>query len=591
MKYRSLGLSRFCLSPSHAKGLNSSMWQQPDFKISAVLCLLIGLMSQSHAAEVAGLVDPSTDKPLAPQESTKEQKNAAAPLAQQEQVKVDDKETNYFDILEFQVEGNTKLTKMQVEAAVYPQMGEKKTIADVEKARESLEKAYHEAGYLTVLVDIPEQDVDKKIVKLNVTEGKVGTLRVRDSKYYTLGRIKELSPSVAEGEVPHFPTVQKDIARLNRTSDKRVTPVMRAGKAFGTVDVDLKVEDNLPLHASLELNDRYTQDTSRLRLSGMIRYDNLWQREHSLSLNFQTSPQNTSEVQVFSANYLMRFDESDLMLAMYGVKSNSSVAAIGGINILGKSTILGARLIKPLPGLDNFYHSISLGLDYKDIKQTVEFGQTYNTPVTYMPLTAVYSGTWQDPSGITQLGTGVTFGFRGLVADDAEFKAKRWNTVTNTYAKPDFFVVKADLSRTQALPYGLQGYAKVDGQFSGDLLVPNEQYLAGGTDTVRGYLESQAAGDKAVHSTLELRSPQLFKNIAWLQDFKVVGFYDIAQLTVIDPSAGQTGKIVLSGAGIGMRMKAWNRINFNLDVATPLKDYGVTKQGDIASHMRIWYEF
>ena len=591
MKYRSLGLSRFCLSPSHAKGLNSSMWQQPDFKISAVLCLLIGLMGQSHAAEVAGLVDPSTDKPLAAQESTKEQKNAAAPLAQQEQVKVDDKETNYFDILEFQVEGNTKLTKMQVEAAVYPQMGEKKTIADVEKARESLEKAYHEAGYLTVLVDIPEQDVDKKIVKLNVTEGKVGTLRVRDSKYYTLGRIKELSPSVAEGEVPHFPTVQKDIARLNRTSDKRVTPVMRAGKAFGTVDVDLKVEDNLPLHASLELNDRYTQDTSRLRLSGMIRYDNLWQREHSLSLNFQTSPQNTSEVQVFSANYLMRFDESDLMLAMYGVKSNSSVAAIGGINILGKSTILGARLIKPLPGLDNFYHSISLGLDYKDIKQTVEFGQTYNTPVTYMPLTAVYSGTWQDPSGITQLGTGVTFGFRGLVADDAEFKAKRWNTVTNTYAKPDFFVVKADLSRTQALPYGLQGYAKVDGQFSGDLLVPNEQYLAGGTDTVRGYLESQAAGDKAVHSTLELRSPQLFKNIAWLQDFKVVGFYDIAQLTVIDPSAGQTGKIVLSGAGIGMRMKAWNRINFNLDVATPLKDYGVTKQGDIASHMRIWYEF
>ena len=591
MKYRSLGLSRFCLSPSHAKGLNSSMWQQPDFKISAVLCLLIGLMSQSHAAEVAGLVDPSTDKPLAPQESTKEQKNAAAPLAQQEQVKVDDKETNYFDILEFQVEGNTKLTKMQVEAAVYPQMGEKKTISDVEKARESLEKAYHEAGYLTVLVDIPEQDVDKKIVKLNVTEGKVGTLRVRDSKYYTLGRIKELSPSVAEGEVPHFPTVQKDIARLNRTSDKRVTPVMRAGKAFGTVDVDLKVEDNLPLHASLELNDRYTQDTSRLRLSGMIRYDNLWQREHSLSLNFQTSPQNTSEVQVFSANYLMRFDESDIMLAMYGVKSNSSVAAIGGINILGKSTILGARLIKPLPGLDNFYHSISLGLDYKDIKQTVEFGQTYNTPVTYMPLTAVYSGTWQDPSGITQLGTGVTFGFRGLVADDAEFKAKRWNTVTNTYAKPDFFVVKADLSRTQALPYGLQGYAKVDGQFSGDLLVPNEQYLAGGTDTVRGYLESQAAGDKAVHSTLELRSPQLFKNIAWLQDFKVVGFYDIAQLTVIDPSAGQTGKIVLSGAGIGMRTKAWNRINFNLDVATPLKGYGVTKQGDIASHMRIWYEF
>lgn len=500
-------------------------------------------------------------------------------------------DTNYFDILEFQVEGNTKLTKMQVEAAVYPQMGEKKTIADVEKAREALEKEYHRIGYLTVLVDIPEQDVDKKVVRLNVTEGKVGTLRVRDSKYFTLGRIKALSPSVAEGEVPHFPTVQKDIARLNRTADKQVTPVMKAGKKFGTVDVDLKVEDKLPVHASLELNDRYSQDTSRLRLSGMIRYDNLWQREHSLSLNFLTSPQDTSEVQVLSANYLMRFDDSDVLLAMYGVKSNSSVSSVGGINILGKSTIFGARLIKPLPSLDNFYHSISFGVDYKDVQQTVEFGQTYNTPVTYMPLSAVYSGTWQDTSGITQLGAGITFGMRGLVADEAEFKAKRWNTVTNTYAKPDFFVFKADLSRTQALPWGFQGFAKLDGQFSGDLLVPNEQYLAGGVDTVRGYLESQAAGDKGLHSTLELRSPSLFKSVEWIQDFKLSGFYDIAQLNIIDPSAGQTEKIVLSGAGIGLRMKAWKRFNVNLDVATPLKDYGITKQGDIASHMRIWYEF
>ncbi len=502
-----------------------------------------------------------------------------------------EQDTKYFDILEFQVEGNTKLTTMQVEVAVYPQMGEKKTIADVEKARESLERTYHQAGYLTVLVDIPEQDVDKKIVKLNVTEGKVSTLRVKDSKYFTLGRIKELASSVKEGEVPHFPTLQKDIARLNRTDDMRVTPVLKAGKVFGTVDVDLKVEDSLPVHGNLELNDRYTQNTSRWRLGGMIKYDNLWQREHSLSLSFLTSPEKTSEVQVLSANYLMRFDESDKMLAMYGVKSNSSVSTIGGINILGKGTIVGVRLINPLPGFDNFYHSISFGADYKDLGQTVEFGQTFNTPVTYVPISTVYSGTLQDPSGVTQLGGGVTFGMRGFVADEAKFKAKRWNTVTNTYAKTDFFVAKADLSRTQALPWGFQGYAKVDGQFSGDLLIPNEQYLAGGVDTVRGYLESQAVGDQGIHTTLEIRTPSLFKTIDWLQDFKLSAFYDSAELITIDPSVGQKEKVLLSGAGVGMRMKAWKHFNFNLDFATALKSYGVIQKGDIASHLRLLYEF
>lgn len=582
------------------------MLQYFHHKIVTVICLTLCLAQPSKAAEVNGFLSDSgapyerNDPPInwaldeeerLSQIQAREAQAKSTVSDPKSEAKADGENTNYFDILEFQVEGNTKLTKMQVEAAVYPQMGERKTINDVEKAREALEKAYHRIGFLTVLVDIPEQDVDKKIVRLNVTEGKVGTLRVRDSRYFTLGRIKALSASVAEGQVPHFPTVQKDIARLNRTSDKRVTPVMKAGKKFGTVDVDLKVEDSLPVHASLELNDRYTQDTTRLRLSGMIRYDNLWQREHSLSLNFLTSPENTGDVQVLSANYLARFDDTDMLLALYGVNSNSSVSTVGGINVLGKGNILGARLIKPLPARDNFYHSIAFGVDYKDIQQTVQFGQTINTPVTYMPFSAVYSATLQDSTGVTQLGSGITFGVRGLVADEAEFKIRRQNYDTQTYAKPDFFVFKADLSRTQALPWGFQGYAKVDGQFSGDLLIINEQYLAGGADTVRGYLEAQAAGDKAVRSTLELRTPRLFKGVDWLQEMRLSAFYDIARIGIIDPSAGQDTKRLLSGIGIGLRMKAWKRLNLNLDVATPLEDFGVTKQNTVTSHMRIWYEF
>src|SRR5450830_13463 len=577
------------------------MRKQNNYKKYKVIFtfLLLGQNAHSFANETSDFMSDS-GAPISQTDKKSGLNEIATPVVNQEvytQVaekedslseKTNDKDTNYFDILEFQVEGNTKLSNVQIEAAVYPQMGEKKTIADVEKAREALEKAYHLAGYLTVLVDIPEQDVDKKTVKLNVTEGKVGHLRVKDAHYFTLGRIKELAPSVQEGEVPHFPTVQADIARLNRTTDKRVTPVMKAGKVFGTVDVDLKVEDSLPVHASLELNDKYSQDTTRLRLSGMVRYDNLWQREHSLSLNFLTSPENTGEVQVLSANYLMRFDKSDMMLALYGVKSKSSVnssAVVGGLNILGNGTILGVRLIKPLPSLDNYYHSISFGLDYKDFGQTIIYGSSFNTPVTYMPLSAAYSGTWQNGLSSTQLTTGITFGMRGLVADEAEFASKRVG------AKPNFFVAKAELDRTQALPMGFQGFAKIDGQFSGDPLISNEQFLAGGADSVRGYLEAQAAGDQALHTTLEIRTPVLLNSVTWLQDLKLSAFYDATQIRTINPLAGQAEKSLLSGAGVGLRMKAWKRFNVSLDLALPLKDYSITKKGDLASHMRVWYEF
>jgi len=512
-------------------------------------------------------------------------------LAQQGELRADESENstadkaqvvNYFDVMEYRVEGNTLLAKGRIEEAVYPHLGEKKSIEDVEKARTSLEKIYHEAGYLTVLVDIPEQDVANGTVILNVTEGKVGNLRVKGSKYFSLGRIKALAPSVAEGEVPYFPGVQKDMASLNRTADKRVTPVMRAGKAFGTVDVDLKVDDTLPLHASLELNDQYSQNTSHLRLAGTVRYDNLWQREHSLSLSFQVSPEDTDQVKVLSANYLWRFDNTDTMLAMYGVRSKSNVATVGGFNVIGNGTIVGVRLIQPLPSLENYSHSISVGADYKHFGQSQGVGD--QVPVTYAPLNISYNGTEQDDIGQTQFIGSLNFNLRGVVSDETEFANKRFG------ASPNFFILKADVQRTQKLPWDAQAFLRLDGQFSGQELISNEQFMAGGSSSVRGYLEAEVPGDRALHSTLEVRSPQLLHNVSKVQDLRLLAFYDAAKLWWV----GDTGSVkhpFLAGAGFGLRFKGFNNLNAELDIATPLHKGDVTESGDIRSHARLWYEF
>ena len=49
-----------------------------------------------------------------------------------------DVKSSAFDILEYVIEGNTVLPVQDIERAVYPHLGEKKTIANVEAARESL---------------------------------------------------------------------------------------------------------------------------------------------------------------------------------------------------------------------------------------------------------------------------------------------------------------------------------------------------------------------------------------------------------------------------------------------------------------------
>src|SRR6201995_3142454 len=96
------------------------------------------------------------------------QEALADPPAATAAAKADDgaKPDAEFDLWELRVLGNTVLPRIDVESVVYPFLGPKKHISDVEAARKALETTYHQKGYGTVFVDIPEQDVEEGIVRL-----------------------------------------------------------------------------------------------------------------------------------------------------------------------------------------------------------------------------------------------------------------------------------------------------------------------------------------------------------------------------------------------------------------------------------------
>ncbi|MEQ6341181.1 MAG: ShlB/FhaC/HecB family hemolysin secretion/activation protein [Gammaproteobacteria bacterium] len=501
-----------------------------------------------------------------------------------------------FDVTEYRVEGNTVLPVIKIEKVLYPHLGTAKKIEDVEKARADLEKAYRDAGYPTVLVDIPEQDVNNRMVRLRVTEGKVEKVRVVGSRYYSQGHILEKFPALTQGGVLYLPDVQKGLGQVNRNADRRVTPILRPGKTPGTVEVDFKVEDKLPLHASLELNNRYSGNTSPLRLTGMVRYDNLWQREHSLSLQYQTAPENTSEVSVLSASYLLPVPDSDKLIAMYAVRSRSNVAAVGNISVLGQGDIYGVRAILPLPQRDRYFHSLSLGFDYKDFKENVTLlgADSIRTPISYLPFSVQYNATIQGDRGVTQADVGLNFALRGLAdkridcfgQDVSQFECKRHN------AKANYLYLKAGLQRAQKLPLGMTLVARIDGQLADQPLISNEQFGAGGVDSVRGYLMFERLADNGMRGSLELRSRSFAKALsARVDDFYVLGFLEGAKLRVSQPLPGQLSRFDLSSAGVGARFRGWRHLNMAVDAAVPFTSTAYTTAGDVRFHFRLAYEF
>lgn len=491
---------------------------------------------------------------------------------------------NQFDIFEYVVNGNTVLEITDVEKAVYPYLGEHRTIEDVEKARVSLEKAFHEAGYLTVFVSIPEQEVNAGVVKLDVLEGKVERLSVVGSRYYSLGKIKQNVTEFKEGHVPHFPSVQKQIASVNINPDRVVAPVLRPGKSPGMVEVDLKVDDKLPLHASLEYNNRYTPNTTKTRLAGNLRYDNLWQRDHSIGLGFQVTPEDSNEVKVFSGTYVIPYAGD--YWAMYGVVSRSDISAVGDLNVIGNGNIYGIRYIHPMPSpIKSFNHNLTLGADYKDFREsTRRLGADLGSnPITYLPFLIGYTGNLALPDSTTKLDLNFVFSTKALVNDEDEFSQRRF------LARPNFSYLRGQLEHTQTLPYQWQLYGSIGGQVTGDSLVSNEQFFLGGLDTVRGFLESSALGDTGTNLTVEVRSPPLQKYAgSWVKEMRLLGFYDYGLATTRDPVSladdrfSQIERYILSSYGFGLDVKAARGLFMRLDFARVLQSSWILENGRTA---------
>jgi hemolysin activation/secretion protein len=297
-----------------------------------------------------------------------------------------------------------------------------------------------------------------------------------------------------------------------------------------------------------------------------------------------------TEVNVLSASYVLPAPwERDHMLALFALWSDSNTTATGaGFQVVGKGTIFGSRYVMPLPAYEQYQHNLTVGVDYKDFKESTGFGvEAIQTPVRYVPMSFGYGASLPDEWGSTLFSAGMNVTFRGLVTDRGEFENKRFR------ARGNYLYATGGLERTQKLPWGLGLFLKLDGQIADQPLIANEQYSAGGMANVRGYKESEILADDAWHGIVELSGPDLAEMAGmgkWLKA-RPLCFYDRAELWVKDPLPGQDTAYRIHGAGLGVRgtVKEW--FEYEVDWAVALSSTDATDSGTSRVHFRVKFGF
>lgn len=497
----------------------------------------------------------------------------------------------HFDLNEIRVEGSTVLPQEQVEEAIYPFLGPDKTADDVEQARAALQALYQKSGFATVSVVIPTQHISTSggVVVLQAIERPVERLRVVGARYFLPSDVRNGAPSLAPGTVPNMNRVARDLTALNNFADRQVQPSLRAGLRPDTVDVDLDVTDTLPLHGSLEVNNRYNADTHAERLAASLSYDNLFQRGDTASVSYQVAPEDVRDAEVTSASYLFHIPQSRLSVLFTYLHSNSNVTALGTTDVAGRGTAAGFRVLIPLGSTADFSHSLSVGWDYKRYFEVDSFKGTATptyAPVTYYPLSAAYAANWTAARSTTDMSVSMEFGLAPLGSSVYGFDNKAY------LATPGFSIARASLARQQNLPYGAQLWGSVTGQLTNDALVSSEQLASAGADSVRGYLEAEALGDMGAYMQTELRSPSAAKFLGGpVHALRVHLFYDAGDVSLNHPLPGTHSSYGLQSAGIGTRVNLWGYLNGVLQDAQTFNRGPDTKAGTNRVLFRVYGEF
>lgn len=524
---------------------------------------------------------------------------------------------NRFAIMAIDVSGATILTGPEIERLIYPFLGPDRSNVDVIAAQKALEEAYASKGYNAVQVDVPVQPQEtfsRGIVQIAISETAVGRVRVTDSEHHSLGVVRAQVPSLVEGRPLNLTALQRDVAEANRFPDRQIDPVFRAGQVPGTIDVDLKIEDSSPYHASIELNNDNSPNTEPLRLVSTIRYTNLWNLGHSLSLTSSMAPQDTSQSSVISGSYNAPLIGTPWSFLMYGYTSNSNVAALGGTNVLGDGYQIGLRATYRLPG-EGIFQQVSFGPDFKSFKERIFLANQTIRPTTirYIPFVAEYAASGASELETYGLTLGVTAGLRivksldcvppdlAQVPDQAatcllvgggvgflenQFQARAVD------ARENFVHVNVDANLTRALPGDVVVAVRVAGQLADSSLITNEQFGIGGVSSVRGYYVSEFVGDDGFQESLEVRGPDLAPMLGdRFDELRFFTFGDVGYARIRRPGLDQTRSLWIAGVGGGVRFQLLRLFSGEFVVGVPVRDGPVSERGDPRYSFSIKGEF
>jgi len=497
-----------------------------------------------------------------------------------------------FDIADYRVEGNSLLRPGDLDRALAPYRGPQRDFGDVQRALEALEGAYRKAGYAAVRVYLPEQELNEGVVTLRVVEAKIGSVTVSGNQHFDAANIRRSVPALREGTTPSAPRIADNTRLANENPAKQTRVVLRPASAPNEVDAVIEVEDEKPWRAFLTADNTGTPDTGMYRVGIGFQHNNLFNRDQTLTAQYITSPTAPDQVSIYSVGYRLPLyslgDSIDLIAGYSDVDAGTTQTQAGPLSFTGQGYVFLARYNWLLPRRAEYEQRVVFGLDLRQYQNACQFGQlgsagcgSAGEDYAVHPVSIAYLGTLTKTRGLVSFYANLAQNIPGgSDGSQANLDAARPG------AQGYYTIFRTGLSAAYAFWRDFQTRVRLDGQYTGDALVPGEQFGVGGWNSVRGFYERQIAGDTGYSGSAELYTPNLLPALgAGWGELRLLAFYDLGEVHDNDIAPGTPSKDFISSAGAGLRFAIKKNVALRADAAYIINGGGLQQQGDVRGNV------
>jgi hemolysin activation/secretion protein len=492
-------------------------------------------------------------------------------------------------VSKIEVTGSTILSQEEIANITKPFEGRTVTLKDLKGVVSSITQIYLSRGYITSRAVLANQTIADGVVKILVIEGSLEKIEVEG--------IRRLNPAYVRSRIklgtgtPLRADKLEEQLRLLKTDPlfTNIQATLKAGTQLGKSILTVRVTLANALTGFVGVDNYSPPAVGSERLGGIISYRNLTGLGDELSAYYYRTT--AGGANSFDFNYRVPVNAMNGTVQFRYAPSDSKIieASFSKFNITADSKLYEISYRQPVIRNPREEFALSLGFAVQD-GQTFLEGAPYtfgegpdrgNSKTRVLKFGQDY--TKRDRSGAWALRSQFSFGLDVL------------DPTVNSNPLPDgrFFSWLGQLQRVQRLGRDNLLIAQADVQLGPDSLLPSQQFVIGGGQSLRGYRQNARSGDNGFRVSVENRIA-IQRDEAGQPNLQFAPFVDVGGVwNKSDNPNKLTGETFLASVGLGLIWEPIPRLGVRLDYALPIiewRDRGENAQ-DRGFNFSVGYNF